>query len=243
MKSRKMEIGKAHKLVQRTAHQVVMRQNARPRVNLDIPGAWFGAAEGEITAYDDLPQLDGDFTDAQIPRTRSAAQTGKSEALNWLETEKILVDVMYQDIRRKPCQCTRHRYRKRVRFISLDSYVVRDVDYCQCAAACSDLISEGFFPSMPRRPGTVFSLRLLRTLHAQSALGSVSKQAWTRGLHMIFEEDLNTVLPSFEKEVCSQSSLPAPRYISAALTVLASRCLPSLGRGPLRSRYPVEQGA
>jgi hypothetical protein len=46
-----------------------MRQNARPRVNLDIPGAWFGAAEGEITAYDDLPQLDGDFTDAQIPHT------------------------------------------------------------------------------------------------------------------------------------------------------------------------------
>jgi hypothetical protein len=50
----------------------------------------------------------------------------------------------------------------------------------------------------------VFSLRLLRTLHAQGALGSVSKPAWSAGLYVVFEEDLRTTQPRFDEEVCSE---------------------------------------
>jgi hypothetical protein len=241
MKPKTMDYGKARKLLERTAHKVIMRQKTRPRLNIDILGLGFASAEDAIRAFDDLPQPDGDFTQAHNPRTRTAAATRKNEALNWLDTEEILIDVMYHDGQRKPCECTRARNRKRVRFIALDSYVVREMEYCQCPASCSDLTSEGFFPSSPRKPGTVFSLRLLRTLHAQTALGSVSKQAWTRGLHMIFEEDLNTVLPRFEEEVSLQSC-GLPLHISAVLTVQALGCLPSLGRRPLQAGYPIEQG-
>jgi hypothetical protein len=125
-----------------------------------------------------------------------------SSRLSRIPAMRALVDPMDNENRRMPCGCSRARYRKHVRFISLDSYKIDYFEYCQCAAACSGLIAEGIFPSSPCRPGTVLSLRLLRTLHAQSVLGSVSKQAWSAGLHMIFEEDLKTVLPPFDDEVC-----------------------------------------
>jgi hypothetical protein len=115
-----------------------------------------------------------------------------------LDAEKLFAEMIYNEAGRKPCQCSRSRYRKRRRYISLEAYVIKEVQDCQCAAACCGLIAAGFFPAAPRRPGTVFSPRLLRTLHAQSAFGSVSKYAWTAGLHAIFEEDVKTPLPRFD---------------------------------------------
>jgi hypothetical protein len=148
-----------------------------------------------------------------------------SSRLSRIPAMRALVDPMYNENRQMPCGCSRARYRKRVRFISLDSYEIDYFGYCQCAAACSGLIAEGFFPSSSPRLGTVFSLRLLRTLHAQSVLGSVSKQAWSAGFQMIFEEDLKTVLPRFNDEVC----IYRERAIFAIVrTDVASGCLPSL---------------
>jgi hypothetical protein len=152
-----------------------------------------------------------------MPGTKARTMT-HAQWLNWSAKRAM---------RRRFWRCSRSRarHRKRVRFISLDSYKIDYFEYCQCAAACSGLIAEGFFPSAPCRPGTVFSLRLLRTLHAQGVLGSVSKQAWSAGLHMIFEEDLKTVLPSFYHEVCTYRERAT---FAVVLTAVASGCLPSL---------------
>jgi hypothetical protein len=174
--------------------------------NVDNLGVDFAGQQGDLQMMADFHQPEADIRVLTIPldNKRPAAATRKSRAENWVETERILTETLYENGRRRQCMCARARDRKRVRFISLESYVVREVDYCQCAASCGALLSEGegFFPSAPCKPGTVFSLRLLRTLHAQGALGSVSKPAWSAGLHVVFEEDLRTTLPRFDEEVC-----------------------------------------
>jgi hypothetical protein len=235
-KMRIMTHQQAKKWVDRRAMEIVMRPNAprqRNPMNLELADP-----ELDILIPDILPQDDGEAIYMALPQNRSAAQTRRSEAENWVETEKILTESIYHDNRRPPCQCTRERFRKRVRFISLDSYVIKEVAYCQCAAACSGLIAEGFFPSAPRRPGTVFSLRLLRTLHAQSALGSVSKLAWSSGLHMVFEEDLKTALPRFDEEVCFKYE---HQFYPTLLTAVASGYLPPLGRSAICSGNKIKQ--
>jgi hypothetical protein len=216
-KMRTMTHQQAKKWVDGRAMDIVMRPNA-PRLR-NAASLEFADPELDIQMPDVLPEDDIEVTHMPLPQRRSAAQTRRAAADNWVETEKILTESIYHDDRRQPCKCTRERYRKRVRFISLDSYVIKEVAYCQCAAACSGLIAEGFFPSSPRRPGTVFSLRLLRTLHAQSALGSVSKFAWSSGLHMVFEEDLKTALPRFDQEVCFKCE---HQFLPTLLTALAS---------------------
>jgi hypothetical protein len=169
-----------NKYVAKRDMKIVMRPNASSRPSRNTDNAALAGPELDIPGipvnYDH--QYDND-AESFVPVTqkRSNAQTRRSEAQNWVDAEKVLVDSLYNENRRMPCGCSRARYRKRVRFISLDSYKIDYFEYCQCAAACCGLIAERFFPSSPRRPGTVFSLRLLRTLHAQSVLGSVSKQA------------------------------------------------------------------
>jgi hypothetical protein len=196
-------------ILERRGFSVVPRRNARPAPvpNTDNSEDRFAGLQDDIPVLDDdFPQYDGDITVITIPldNKRPVASTRKSRAENWVETEKILTGVMYHAGQRHQCICSRPRDCKRVRFISLESYIIKEVDYCQCAASCSALLceGEGFFPSSPRKPGTVFSLRLLRTLHAQAVLGSVSKLAWSAGLHMVFEKDLKTALPRFDEEVC-----------------------------------------
>jgi hypothetical protein len=212
---RTMGFRRIENLLQRRGFAVVPRQNIRrsPAPVSENIGVQFPEQPDDGPTMEDFARLDGDITVITIPLDikRPVASTRKSRAENWIETEKILTDVLYHGGQRNRCMCSRARDRKRVRFISLDSYVVKEVDYCQCASSCSALLSEGegFFPSSPRKPGTVFSLRLLRTLHAQAVLGSVSKLAWSAGLHVVFEEDLTTTLPRFDEEVrlesCSMS--------------------------------------
>jgi hypothetical protein len=76
---------------------------------------------------DDFAQPDGDITVVTIPldNKRPVASTRKIRAENWVEMEKILTDVLYHGGQRNRCMCSRARDRKRVRFISLDSYIVK----------------------------------------------------------------------------------------------------------------------
>jgi hypothetical protein len=122
------------------------------------------------------------------------------DAKKWypLDAEKLFAKMIYNEAGGKPCQCSRSRYRKRRRYISLEAYVIKEVEYCQCTAACWGLIAAALFPAAPHQSGTVFSPHLLRTLHDQSTLGSVSKYPWTAGVHAIFEEDRKTPLPRFD---------------------------------------------
>jgi hypothetical protein len=61
------------------------------------------------------------------------------------------------------------------------------------------LIREGWFPSAPVKPRTVFSCRLLRVLHSQSVRGSISKSAWAQGLRASHEYYLEKIIPSFDQ--------------------------------------------
>jgi hypothetical protein len=207
---RTMTFPRINKLLERGNITAVPRRGAdRVRTsahNIDNLGFDFAGQQGDLQMMVDFHQPEADITVLTIPldNKRPAAATSKSRAENWVETERFLTETLYENGRRRQCMCARAQDRKRVRFISLDWYVVREVDYCQCAASCSALLSEGegFFLSAPCKPGTVFSLRLLRTLHAQGPLGSVSKPAWSAGLHVVLEEDLKTSLPRFDEEVC-----------------------------------------
>jgi hypothetical protein len=89
-----------------------------------------------------------------------------------------------------------------VRHITMEIYTWRDVPYYQCATTASHLISSGFFPLSPRKPSTVFSLKLLRTPHEQYTRGSTSKEAWAGGLRAAFEADNKMVLPDVSRPVC-----------------------------------------
>jgi hypothetical protein len=121
-------------------------------------------------------------------------------AQNLQEVGKILSEAIFSWSERA-CECIR-RDVVNVRHITMESYTWIHVPYCQCATSASHLISSGFFPSSPRKPCTVFSLKLLRTLHEQCTRGSLSKEALAGGLRAAFEADNKMVLPDFSRPVC-----------------------------------------
>jgi len=135
-----------------------------------------------------------------ISQRRSGLSESQKLAQNWPEDEKMLSEAIYSRSERA-CECI-HRDVVNVSHITMESYTWRDVPYCQCATSASHLISSGFFPSSPRKPRTVFSLKLLRTLHEQCSRGSISKEAWAGGLRAAFEEAIKMVLPDLSHPVC-----------------------------------------
>jgi hypothetical protein len=76
---------------------------------------------------DDFAQPDGDITVVTIPldNKRPVVSTRKSRAENWVEMEKILTDVLYHGGQRTRCLYRRARNTKRLRFISVDSSIVK----------------------------------------------------------------------------------------------------------------------
>jgi hypothetical protein len=76
-------------------------------------------------------------------------------------------------------------------------YVIRNVEYCICGFASSQLVEKGFFPSAPIKPRTVFSIQLLETLHEQSVRTSISKYGWGEGLRAAHEKRMCKSLKPF----------------------------------------------
>ena len=118
---------------------------------------------------------------------------------NWRDVEMILSEAIYSRSERA-CECISRDVVK-VRHITTETYTCRDIPYCHCTTSASRLISSGFFPSSPGTPRTLFSLKLLRTLHEQSTSYSCSKEAWAGGLRAAFEADNKMVLPDFSRPV------------------------------------------
>jgi len=134
------------------------------------------------------------------PPLRSRHNERSRLAENWIRTRPIIADLLVLRKTEEECTCDMQAT-CRVRFIGLESYFYRDVEYCSCGVSCTQLAKEGYFPSTPVRPATVFSLRLLRLLHEQSVLGSVSNSAWAGGLRAVYEADRMSAIPSFDREV------------------------------------------
>ena len=133
-------------------------------------------------------------------KNRSRVGERKRLSENWKDTEQVLTQFLHFGSVGSICTCTR-KDRVEVRLLSLESWTVRIVDYCNCPLSTIALIMDGFFPSSPRKPQTAFSTRLLQLLHEQSVRGSISKSAWADGLRAVYEYHHKTTLPGFSRPV------------------------------------------
>jgi hypothetical protein len=127
---------------------------------------------------------------------RSKAAERQATALNWRLAENRMVDMYFGE--NLQCNC-RWKQSVKVRFISCEHYTLRNVRYCSCGLASSSLFKQGFFPSTPVKPRTVFSIKLLAVLHQQAVRGSISKYAWAEGLRAFHEEELGKVISPFHR--------------------------------------------
>jgi len=91
------------------------------------------------------------------PPLRSQHNERSRLSENWIRTRSIIADLLVLRKTEEECTCDMHAAR-RVRFIGLESYFYHDVEYCSCGVSCVQLAKEGYFPSTPVRPATVFSL-------------------------------------------------------------------------------------
>jgi hypothetical protein len=126
---------------------------------------------------------------------RPKAAEREATAENWLEAEKRMVAFRISTERAVPCD--RPTETINARFISLESYEVRRIRLCICGCRASIFIEEGFFPSVPIKPRTFFSLKLLRLLDEQAVRGGISKYAWAAGLRAVHESYIAKMLPDF----------------------------------------------
>ena len=109
-------------------------------------------------------------------KNRSRVGERKRLSENWKETEQAFIQFLRSGSAASACTCTRKDHVD-VQLLSLESWVMRGIDYCNCALSTTTLIEEGFFPSTPRKPRTAFSIRLLQVFHEQSVRGLISKSA------------------------------------------------------------------
>lgn len=145
-------------------------------------------------------------------KNRSNVGVRKRLSEQWKATEEVLTQLLHNGSVTGTCPCT-GRDHVQVRLISLESWTVKSVDYCNCPLSTSSLVAEGFFPSTPRKPRTAFSLRLLKVLHEQSVRGSISKVAWADGLRVVYEHDLKAPLPGFSRQVSRYLDIAPPRVL------------------------------
>jgi len=209
-KARTMDIQKGGRRIQLQAPNLIGRGGNGPSgadQNRFLPRQLDYEQEQLGNQPDDEPYVRNDgihWVDKIIGTTISQKRSRLSErqklAQNWREVQKILSEAIYSRSERA-CKfiC---RDVVNVRHITMESYTWRDIPYWQCATSSSRLISSGFFPLSPRKPRTVFSPKLLRTLHEQCTTGSISKEAWAGGLRAAFEADNKMVLPDFSRLVC-----------------------------------------
>jgi hypothetical protein len=116
---------------------------------------------------DDIQQYDQENTFKHARRAKAAER--QATAANWIKAEQRMVAFRTSAERPEPCDCPTESIN--AWFISLESYEVRTVSLCICGQRSSMFGQEGFFPSIPVKPRTFFSLRLLRLLHEQGIRG------------------------------------------------------------------------
>lgn len=175
----------------------------------------FGIDEMDIDAATDWSQL-GEITPAEAvnqlikrlrPR-RSNKQRRQNAATNWILTEDRLVGALFGDQsseQRVPYECKASQAvlpsqnsRPR-RFISFESYQVREMTLCSCGCTLMELAKEGYFPASPLVPETFFSIHLLRTLVEMTNAGSISRTAWGDGLRRALIHKLGVQIPPFTR--------------------------------------------
>jgi hypothetical protein len=95
---------------------VVPRQNIRrsPAPVSENIGVQFPGLPHDVPTMEDFARPDGDIIVITIPLDieRPVASTRKSRVENWIETEKILTDVLYHGGQRNRCMCSRAPDRK-----------------------------------------------------------------------------------------------------------------------------------
>ena len=131
-------------------------------------------------------------------RQRLRAAARQQEAENWLKAENRIVEILSQDGTSFSCRCST-RQTISVRHISTEGYIVKDIPMCPCGLSSSLLLRNGYFPSSPIKPRTIFSVRLLRLFHEQSIRGKMSRYAWSEGLRAAHEFELGKVIQPFNK--------------------------------------------
>ena len=138
------------------------------------------------------------FYAIRTKRQRSRAAARQREAENWLKVEKRIVEILSRDGTSFTCQCST-KQSVSVRHISTEGYFVKDIPMCPCGMLSSLLLRNGYFPSSPIKPRTIFSVRLLRLFHEQSIRGKMSRYAWSEGLRAAHEFELGKEIQPFNK--------------------------------------------
>jgi len=172
-KARTMDIRKGERRIQLQAPNLIGRgrnspsggdQNRFLLLQLDYEQEQLGyQPDDEPYVRNNSIHLVDEIIGTTISQRRSRLSESQKLAQNWGEVETILSEAIYSRSERA-CECI-CRDGINVRHITMESYTWRDVPYCQCATCARCLISSRFFPSSQRKPRTVFSLQLLRTLH------------------------------------------------------------------------------
>ena len=154
-------------------------------------------ASGSMSQGEDAPLI-------EVFHWKNRSRVGERKRLseNWRDTERVFTQFLHSGSADSACTCA-HKDPVDVRLLSLESWVTKSIDYCNCRLSASALIEEGFFPSTPHKPRTAFSMRLLQVLHEQSVRGSISQSAWADGLRAVYEYDLKTSLPGFSRQVAT----------------------------------------
>jgi hypothetical protein len=160
-------------------------------------------------------------------KKRSRVGERKKLSENWVETEAMMVELLRRGPSRLVCTCAR-KFSVQVRILSLDSWSLKTINYCNCALSTVELVREGFFPATPRKPRTAFSVRMLQVLHEQSVRGAISKTAWAEGLRVAYEYEHRTTLPNFTRAV--SVFMDTTFYCGVLITPPVERCVPPLSQ-------------
>lgn len=97
-------------------------------------------------------------------RQRLRAAARQREAENWLKAETRIVEILSQDGTSFTCRCST-RQTISVRHISTEGYIFKDIPMYPSGLSSSLPLRNGYFPSSPIKPRTIFFVRLLRLCH------------------------------------------------------------------------------
>ena len=144
------------------------------------------------------PQLP-DLIDAIQGTTRSHNfNKSPKRASNWSNTEQLIVTLLKTPYNaEQACPCL-SRQSHEVRFVDLVEYQTGPCSFCGCGSDAGQLACEGWFPSSPVQPGTVFSERLLDLLDAVSVKRPHFRYGFGKALRACLEKKHHAIFPTFQ---------------------------------------------